>query len=282
MKKVVFSIISTNLRYTNILLRYVDILLSRRLIHIVHIWCYGITEQFSRDLSNVCHRNPKYVLFEPPLPDEKRGHYYQHYSKYLKENEVLIKCDDRVVYLDVNTFGTFIDNITEDVVYFPNMVNNDVCAYFQQEEGSHDLFNYPVNKEKLKEFAAKTGQAYALSDWHKEPDKAIAIHCMFLKNKSRFLPHMEENKIIEYGNHMHLNMFGITAKYAKEMFPGINPQVAFNDNQYFAIAPLHNGKKNKICLGFLAVYFAFDGQDVIQLEEQYLSKYEEMALAQSL
>ncbi len=277
MSKVIFSILSTDLKYMNIIIRYVDKLLQRKLIHIVHIWNYQKTEHSRSALSNFCHRNSKYVLFEPPHTDEKKGYYYQHYSRYMKENEILIKCDDRIVYLDVDNFRTFIDNIKEDGLYFPNIINNDVCAYFQQEEGSHNLFNYKVDREKLKELISKSGEVNYLSDWHREYDKADKIHRMFLKNKKRFLQDVEENKMIEYGNHFNLNIFGITAKYAKEMFAGITPRVPFTDNQYFAIAPLHTKKKNTICLGFLSVYFAFDEQNIKKLEESYLSKYEELS-----
>lgn len=277
MPKVVFSILAREVKYTNILLRYVDVLLQRKLVNIVHIWNYATTHSAHDEISNVCHRNSKYVLFEPRLPDEKKGRYYQHYSRYLQADEVLIKCDDRVVYLEVDTFQSFVDHIQEGGLYFPNIVNNDVCAYFQQEEGAHNLFNYKVEKETLRKFIATTGEVNPLSDWHREHDKADKIHRMFLKNKSRFLPYLEENKIIEYGNHVHLNIFGITATYAKEMFAGINPQVVFTDNRYFAMAPVHTHKKNKICLGFLAVYFGFDEQNIDKLEEYYLSKYDTLS-----
>ena len=155
MPKVIFSIIAIDPKYCNILMRYLDVLLQRDLVHIVHVWNYASTPTAHEAISQLCHRNSKYVLFEPQLPDDKRGHYYQHYSKYLQEDQILIKCDDRVVYLDMDTFCAFTENITEDGLYFPNIVNNDVCAFFQQEEGSHHLFNYKVDREALRKIMAK-------------------------------------------------------------------------------------------------------------------------------
>lgn len=277
MSRIIFSILATDPKYCTILLQYLDVLLQRDLVQIVHLWNYVTNSTTHEAISQLCHRNSKYVLFEPRLPDHKKGHYYQHYSKYLQEEDILIKCDDRVVYLDIDTFRHFTDRITEDGLYFPNIVNNDVCAFFQQEEGSHHLFNYKVDREGLRQLIAKSGEVTPLSDWHREHDKADKIHRMFLKNKSRFSVDTNPNKMIEYGNYVHLNIYGTTARFAKEMFVGIHPDVTFTDHQYFAMAPLHTHKKNKVCLGFLAVYFAFDEQNIPNLEDKYLAKYEALS-----
>lgn len=273
MPKVIFSIIATDLKYTNIISHYLDILLQRNLIQTIHIWNYMKTQTELIQLSKLCNKNTKYVLFEPPLPDEKKGHYYQYYHQFINDSDILIKCDDRIVYIDLNTFGKFVEIITEDGLYFPNIVNNDVCAYFQQEEGSHNLFNYKVDKTELKKLILKSGDFKALSDWHNEYDKADKIHRMFLKNKTRFITE-NENKIIEYGNHIHLNIFGISGKYAKQMFRELIPTITFTDNSYFGLAPSHNNIKHKIFLGFICVYFSFDEQNKKKLEEYYLNKYE--------
>lgn len=273
MQNVIFSIIVKDLKYIKIIIKYVNILLKEKLVNVIHIWNY--INKDNKELFNLCQKNVKYVLFEPPLPDEKKGYYYQYYSKYIEDNDILIKCDDRIVYLDLNKFNNFVNIIKDDGLYIPNIINNDVCAYFQQEEGCHKLFNYNVNKTELKNLISSIGNYNILSDWHKEYDKANKIHKLFLKNKNNFIL-KNENKIIEYGNHIHLNIFGILGKYAKEMFKEITPSVIFNDNSYFGLAPLHNNKKHKIFFGFICSYFSFDEQDIEKLEQKYLSKYESL------
>lgn len=273
MQNVIFSIIVKDLKYIKIIIKYVNILLKEKLIHVIHIWNY--INKDNQELFDLCQKNIKYVLFEPLLPDEKKGHYYQYYSKHIEDSDILIKCDDRIVYLDLNKFNDFVNIINDDGLYIPNIINNDVCAYFQQEEGCHKLFNYNVNKTELKKLISNIGNYNILSDWYKEYDKANKIHKLFLKNKNNFIL-KNENKIIEYGNHIHLNIFGILGKYAKEMFKEIKPYVIFNDNSYFGLAPLHNNKKHKIFFGFICSYFSFDEQDIEKLEKKYLSKYESL------
>ena len=276
MSNVIFSIIVTDIKYIKIIIKYVNILLKQKLVNVIHIWNYiNKNNKDNEELFNLCQTNIKYVLFEPPLPDIKKGYYYQYYSKYIEDDAILIKCDDRIVYLDLKNFKNFVNVIKEYGLYIPNIINNDVCAYFQQEEGCHKLFNYNVNKTELNKIINSIGNFNILSDWYKEYDKADKIHKNFLKNKNKFI-FQNENKIIEYGNHIHLNIFGILGKYAKEMFKEITPFIVFNDNSYFGLAPLHNNKKHKIFVGFICSYLSFDEQDIHKLEEKYLSKYESL------
>lgn len=277
---IIFSIIVTESKYLNIIEQYLDILLKAKLINVVHIWNYIIPTNNNeyKNIFNLFQKNTKYILYEPPLPDEKRGHFYQYYSKYIEDDDILIKCDDRIVYMDLDKFNKFVENITQDGLYIPNIVNNDVCAYFQHQEGCHTLFNYNIDKTDLKNIVESIGNFKILSDWHKEYDKANSIHKMFLKNKNKFIIHKNnnENNIIEYGSHIHLNIFGLRGKYAKEMFKELTPLILFTDQTYFGLAPAHNKIKHKICLEFICSYLAFDTQNKNQLEKNYLSKYEKL------
>ena len=64
--------------------------------------------------------------------------YYNHYTTKRYPNNVIIKCDDDIVFIDTKEFAQFIrrrlENKTE-ILAFPSIVNNGVCAYHQQNNG---------------------------------------------------------------------------------------------------------------------------------------------------
>jgi hypothetical protein len=66
---------------------------------------------------------------------------YDYYSRRLPQfsETLFLKCDDDVVYLDVEKLGSFIEFRRANPKYFivsANVVNNGICAYWQQIAGS--------------------------------------------------------------------------------------------------------------------------------------------------
>ena len=64
--------------------------------------------------------------------------YYQHYTAARYPDHVIVKCDDDIVYIDVDGFADFIKRRVADrtsLLAFPSIVNNGVCAHYQQNAG---------------------------------------------------------------------------------------------------------------------------------------------------
>ena len=79
-------------------------------------------------IHNLCKKQ-KYFLKKPHISSCHWGGYY---SENLNDNDILIKCDDDIVFIDVNNFESYINSMKHGKFYYPNIVNNDVCAYYQQ------------------------------------------------------------------------------------------------------------------------------------------------------
>ena len=60
--------------------------------------------------------------------------YYNHYNDKKYVNDIILKCDDDIVYIDLNKLPKFIDFVknNEYDLVFANTINNGVAAYFQQ------------------------------------------------------------------------------------------------------------------------------------------------------
>jgi len=66
---------------------------------------------------------------------------YQYYGANVDryQNDIFLKCDDDIVFFDLDRLAEFIDFRRRNTGYFllsANVVNNGVCAYFQQASGA--------------------------------------------------------------------------------------------------------------------------------------------------
>lgn len=67
--------------------------------------------------------------------------YYRHYTTSLYPNHIIMKSDDDIVFIDVESFGRFTEQREQDkdsLLLLPNIVNNGNCAGHQQKRGYLD------------------------------------------------------------------------------------------------------------------------------------------------
>lgn len=118
-------------------------------------------------------------------PDE-RPPYWQAYNYYATRlqrfsDTVFLKCDDDIVYVDVDKLDGFIEFRRSNPNYFivsANVVNNGVCAYWQQVAGSLP--------DRLGQFEHPPG-GFGGSLWQ-SGKRATELHDFFLQSHDKRLP----------------------------------------------------------------------------------------------
>ena len=131
--------------------------------------------------------------------------YYNYYNDKQFENDLIIKCDDDIVFIDLYKLPKFIDfvkNNDYDLV-FANTINNGVSAYFQQNKYNlipKELMDleYPIN--------GKDGSLW------ESGDKAEKLHNYFIENYKKFLDYDYNNEIIPIDTRFSINFFGYKGK----------------------------------------------------------------------
>lgn len=108
---------------------------------------------------------------------------YDYYARRLKtfQDSIFLKCDDDIVYLDVDKLGDFVEfrrNNPNYVVVSANVVNNGVCAFFQQQAGS-----IPASVGDFERPPGGFGGSLWLS-----AEKATLLHDHFLSTRDQRLP----------------------------------------------------------------------------------------------
>ena len=65
--------------------------------------------------------------------------FYKHYctNKRYRPDDIIIKADDDIVFIDISRFDSVVNNISHKHLYFPNIVNNDVGLVIQGNRNAH-------------------------------------------------------------------------------------------------------------------------------------------------
>jgi hypothetical protein len=168
-----------------ILHSYIQLALDYNIINEYHMYNFSrnlddhdfIYSEFNR-LSNIYnsrifihnHYESKELLNKPRIRTDW-GPFYKKISEDSGKNDIIIKCDDDILFIDIYSLKNAIEDRINDKISFlihSNCINNGVCAYYQQ-----DIFS--KIKEQLNNYP-KGGILGILFD---KPEIAYAMHNQF-------------------------------------------------------------------------------------------------------
>jgi hypothetical protein len=272
-------------KFLSVLTAYLDVLLERKLVSEVHVWDFVRDPSDRAYVHSLCEKDGYRLMV--PERKETTTHYWQPYYKYYAEcpaihdDDVILKCDDDIVYLDVDRFGYFLEQVRGDSIYFPNVYNNDVGGYWQNEYGVHDIIKkMPMRRGKPMTMQRSRGSTVPLtgtssSAWFKSGMVATAVHRFFLENVERC--RIDTTDIKDWDSRFSINFFGATMAYFRRCI-ALYPNCDFDDESSFsADSCVRLGTTNKIILGFSVVHYGFGPQNLGADCDHYLARYKELS-----
>lgn len=131
--------------------------------------------------------------------------YYEHYNDKEYENDIIVKCDDDIVFIDLDKLPQFLDFVknSEYDLIFANTINNGVSAYYQQNK-------YNLIPKELMNLELPMG-GYFGSLWE-NGKKAETLHNYFIENYKKFLNYDYKKEIIQIDTRFSINFFGYRGK----------------------------------------------------------------------
>jgi hypothetical protein len=138
-------------------------------------------------------------------PCKKRSwdDFYQYYADKQFVNDVIMKCDDDIVFIDLQklpNFTKFVRNKDDYDLVFANIINNNVSAYYQQNK--YELIpRYLMDLEM-----PKNGEGGTL--WANQHDKCKTLHDYFIENYNTFLDYEHNDEFIPIDTRFSINFFG--------------------------------------------------------------------------
>jgi hypothetical protein len=308
--RVILTIFAGRRQFLEILRSYLEVLFDLDLIQEVHLWDFTRDHVDQKYLKLLENSHFKYKLFgfhdSAGLLTEKNRlsrwlSYYEHYSSpsssHLSNDDILIKCDDDIVYLSLSSFQHYLDIIRSSSsssspsasslssqcnLFFPNIVNNDVCAYIQTNYSVHNLLpRCDISQERLSYAHPHPLTGISQDAWCDRSEKALKIHHDFLSNPDKYHSMPSAPELIPWSSRISINFFGATGKTIQQSY-GLLLAHSRDDERFLTsdILLLLNQKSNCIVPSFVVSHYSFFGQrnDLNQWEMRILlpSYYELM------
>jgi hypothetical protein len=272
--KVYLTIFAGRERYLSILKKYLDVLLSNNTITEVHLWDYVRNPKDSIYIQKLAQANPKYVYMKPYNNNMKFwDEYYQYYANAsYNAEDIIIKCDDDVVYIDTEQMNAYINEIKPNGLYYPNIINNCVCAYIQSKYNVHKLID---KSEIYKNYGNDTAP---LTGWRKGMWRSCArvsqLHNEFLADKRKFCINAP---VIPWKGRISINMFGAKFALIKEYYKLFLQHGCSDDEAFFSYNLYKYVNASNYIVPFTnIVHFAFGPQDSDQLDTIFLERYSKL------
>lgn len=191
---------------------------------------------------------------------------YQYYNANAAEyaDAVLLKCDDDIVYFDLDRLEEFVSfrrSHEEYLLVSANVVNNGVCAYFQQASG--------VLPRDEGEFELPPGGLCG-SLWS-EGAKAERLHHLFLNRPARFIGSSADP--IAWTQRISINFVALLGKDLAYI-----PDIMADDEHDLCYGVRKRAKKlNCIYPRFVASHLSFWKQDADMRVDEILAGYDALA-----
>lgn len=188
--------------------------------------------------------------------------YYQHYTRELYPEHVIIKSDDDIVFIDVDAFPEFIRQRVADkqpLLLFPNILNNGVCAMHQEKRGfvSRQLDHAP--NDTLSERIWGDGRL------------CQSLHEYFVEDHDGWIRRSRSDMAVMgvgLGNRVSINFFAILSKdlYAFQM-------VGHDDERELTVDLSRRlNRKNAVSMNMTVSHLAFYRQRETGLDEARVLK----------
>lgn len=262
-------------RYLSILFKYLDYLIEKEKVFEVHLWDYCRNDADKRYINSVANLKAKYKIFTPTDAFYVDSYKRIESSDIYTDDDILIKADDDIVYIDVKKFDYYIGRIRDNGLYYPNIVNNDVMALVQHQ--------YKVHSHIFSESEVVHWQSpEPLSLWYMKSFKAIGVHTLFTEEPKKFTIELDHE--IPWRGRISINMFGakysVLKKYLKIFVDNdmIEDEKYLSFEVYDAVKKLHNmSHSNYIVPSFVCVHFSFGPQEEAVSQGWFLETYKKIA-----
>lgn len=242
-----------------ILLKYTDILYNENLIKELHLWNFCRKDTDEQYIKKI---NKKYVKILNTNNKNNYNEYYEHYTHDKYPNSIIIKCDDDIVFIDVNSFESFIQKRLHDdthVLMFANIVNNEMCAYIQYLDGI-------IPRDQFGEFEYGHANTKLL-----DGKFASDLHHYFIDNYEEWISMCIDDVYEIPDNYtISINFFSIKSKDLKFFQQICNHDLVIATDE----AKLLEVTKSMNCIykGFTVCHLGFGKQRDTGLDEEKLQK----------
>ena len=192
--------------------------------------------------------------------------YYRYYDDARFQDTVIIKCDDDLVFMDLQQLSAFIQyaRSTEHTLVFANTVNNGVSAWYQQDR-------YQLIPLALGHFEYPDNGVFG-SLWE-SGHKAERLHRYFLHNCDLFLEQTPHD-VVPISTHYSINCFAAHGKHWHRMADAGDAEQGDDETALTETFVKERGFSNVLYAPFYVSHLSFGRQnDEFAHKDEVLAQY---------
>ena len=328
--RVYYAIFAGRKEVMEIHFQYTDMMLQLGLVTEVHVWDFTNGNTSNSDYLSSYMRNTKlagYRVFVKSMtqinhrPSENGRttylwySFYEHYlnnKRYLPQ-DILIKADDDIVFVDISSFQAFIEavaNSTDKGLHFPNIINNDVGFVVQYDRihGAPELqkwmayytvephqFNF---KQLFKDYLPHSSRWFdvyvhygikmsaPITTWEDgaftKPEFAQDMHRVFLRNPSLYLHQLHNSELprrVIFNQRIPINMYAAKFAVIRDIYRLFLDEHCCDDEDFLGAFPTLKNHSHIVhsyhAVSHLASYLQYEQ---LITTSSILSEYLEMAI----
>jgi hypothetical protein len=261
--------------FFSILYKYLAWLVLAGMVHEVHLWNFTrdpLDEEWFRSGAYNVDMLPQFKIME--VKDKKQwAEYYKHYAdnkgSLYQDDDVIIKLDDDIVYIDVGAFPEFIMRRRRErdcLFAFPSIINNGVCAYYQ------DLYGFTSGFFEPNELPYDTFYGRVVTDGK----LAMRLHTMFCKHdreltaRARSLP--QPIVVHKLADRISINFFAVLGKDL-HVFHDITDD---DEHQATVEVTKNHRRQHYIDMSMFVCHAMFGSQTGAMSQDDVVSMYREL------
>ena len=278
-----FTVFAGRRRYLSVLMVYVQPLVEQHVVDHVHLWDYTRLPSDREYLSTLAGPSV-HVIPQPTsdrgakFPNKWKG-YYAHYATLLAANDILIKCDDDVVF--VANLPVLLKVLREDkgahLLYYPSVVNNDVAAAFQAADGVITDPEYVVGLRASVEEGRFSRTP--MSDWFNCTHCAEHVHSKFLARPESFFT----GCLHEWHTacRVPINFFAMRGDAVRRHFSAYASEQYVDEPYFTSLLTERTRMPSLLVSDVVVVHFSFGFQHMAA-ERELLERYRRLSRDQAL
>ena len=262
---IIFSVFAGRQRFLSILLSYVEPLLDERVVDRLDLWDFCRLPSDRVFLQSLQGRKRTNVMAPSSSGNgTKFLAYYVYYMQRVQDSDVLIKCDDDIIFianLPALLHVVHADN-GQHLLYLPSIVNHDVSAFFQAADGVIDDPEFVTSMEapSPSRFRSVAYDRPPISDWSKCARCAQYVHSRFLAHPDAFFTFCAHEVTVPC--RVPINLFAMRGDAVRAHFAAYAREAGRWDDEPFLSSRLSEltGLRSLIVSSCVAAHFSFGFQ----------------------
>jgi hypothetical protein len=271
---VVWTVFAGRRQALSLQLQYMISALEKQLVDEVHLWDYTCKKAGGARYYNekeglynkryirlkLFERNDRFFYAKPAGFNCSWNDYFQFYSRFLKPDDIIMKFDDDILFVDTTRLGGYLRTIRKNPQVFlwsANVINNGKAGVLQTNDGMIREANVSISKELRPRIR---GPGAAMGHLYRNGTHGLAIHREFLSDPQRFFKPLPNKELRFLRTRISINCIALLGRHFPRAAHYVNLNGGDDEHALTQYASVEQNETLVVYMPFLVSHASFSTQ----------------------